>query len=526
MEPAGSDPRDQAEAVGAPPALALRHAAKSFGAVQALIDGSVTLRGGEVHALVGENGAGKSTLVKILAGVHQPDSGSLAVNGREVTLPGPAAARAAGIAVIYQEPTLFPDLTVAENMFIGRQPLRPGHWGAGGRRIDRRAMQDEAAATFKRLGVPLDPARLARGLSIADQQVVEIGKALSLDARVIVMDEPTAALSAAEVDRLFEVTRTLKAQGAAVLFISHRLEEVFAICQTVTVMRDGKHVMSGDLAGLTANDLVRAMVGRELAERPPAAAGARPGEPTLVVERLTREGVFTDISLTVRAGEIVALAGLVGSGRSEVARAVFGIDRYDAGQVSVHGRQLRKASPVSAMTAGLGFVPEDRRQQGLVMDMSVQQNVALASLGTLQKGGLIRASAERAMATDWAARLKIRYGRLTDPVSMLSGGNQQKVVLAKWLGRQPSVLIVDEPTRGIDVGTKAEVHNLLIDLARGGVGILMISSELPEVLGVSDRVLVMREGALVAEFSHADASEEAVMSAAMGQQDATREAGQ
>jgi rhamnose transport system ATP-binding protein len=311
--------------------LELRHAVKSFGAVRALIDGSVDLRGGEVHALLGENGAGKSTLVKILAGVHQPDSGTLTVNGGEVTLPGPAAAKAAGIAVIYQEPTLFPDLTVAENMFVGRQPLGPG------RRIDRRAMQDEAAAIFKRLAVPLDPARIARGLSIADQQVVEIGKALSLNAKVIVMDEPTAALSAAEVERLFEVIRTLKAQGTAVLFISHRLEEVFAICQAVTVMRDGSHVLTSSLAGLTANDLVRAMVGRELAERPPKAAGAETGEPVLTVERLTREGVFTDISLTVRSGEIVALAGLVGSGRSEVARAVFGIDRYDAGRITVGG---------------------------------------------------------------------------------------------------------------------------------------------------------------------------------------------
>ena len=521
MDAAASDPKDQAEAVGALPALELRHAAKSFGAVQALVDGSVTLRGGEVHALLGENGAGKSTLVKILAGVYQPDGGRLTVNGRDVTLHGPAAAKTARIAVIYQEPTLFPDLTVAENMFIGRQPLRSARWIAG-RRIDRGTMQHEAAAIFKRLGVPLDPARLARGLSIADQQVVEIGKALSLDARVIVMDEPTAALSAAEVDRLFDVIRTLKTQGAAVLFISHRLEEVFAICQTVTVMRDGKHVLTSDLAGLTAKDLVRAMVGRELAERPPEAAGAEPGEPLLTTRRLTREGVFTDISLTVRSGEIVALAGLVGSGRSEVARAVFGIDRYDAGEVLVAGRHLKKASPTQAMAAGIGFVPEDRRQQGLVMDMSVQQNVALASLNNLRKGGLIRASAERAMAADWAARLKIKYGRLTDPVAMLSGGNQQKVVLAKWLGRKPNLLIVDEPTRGIDVGTKAEVHHLLTDLARSGVAVLMISSELPEVLGVADRILVMREGRLVAEFSHDDGSEEAIMSAAMGQHEVTR----
>jgi rhamnose transport system ATP-binding protein len=525
VDVAGSESQAQPEAAGALAVLVLRHAVKSFGAVRALIDGSVDLRAGEVHALLGENGAGKSTLVKILAGVYQPDGGTLMVNGQEVTLHGPAAARAAGIAVIYQEPTLFPDLTVAENMFVGRQPRASTHWIRGGRRIDRRVMQDEAAAVFNRLGVPLDPARIARGLSIADQQVVEIGKALSLDAKVIVMDEPTAALSAAEVDRLFEVIRTLRAQGAAVLFISHRLEEVFALCQTVTVMRDGSHVLTSELAGLTANDLVRAMVGRELAERPPHTAGASPGEPVLTVERLTREGIFTDISLTVRSGEIVALAGLVGSGRSEVARAVFGIDRYDAGQVAVNGKRLKKASPTSAMAAGIGFVPEDRRQQGLVMDMSVQQNVALASLHNLEKGGLIWASAERAMASDWAARLKIKYGRLTDPVSMLSGGNQQKVVLAKWLGRKPSLLIVDEPTRGIDVGTKAEVHNLLTELARSGVGILMISSELPEVLGVSDRILVMREGSLVAEFSHAVASEEAVMSAAMGQHDAGLDSG-
>jgi rhamnose transport system ATP-binding protein len=495
---------------GGRPVLVLSHAAKSFGAVHALLDGSIELYPGEVHALVGENGAGKSTLVKILAGVYQPDAGSLLVDGQEVTLHGPAAARAAGIAVIYQEPALFPDLTVAENMFIGRQPLRSG------RRIDRRAMRAEAAAIFARLGVQLDPARIARGLSIADQQVVEIGKAISLEARVVVMDEPTAALSAAEVDRLFDVVQALSASGAAVLFISHRLEEVFALCQRVTVMRDGRQVLTQRLDGLVAGDLVRAMVGRELAERPSEAHGT-PGEPLLNVDRLTREGVFTDISFTVRAGEIVALAGLVGSGRSEVARAVFGIDLYDAGSVAVRGQGLRRGSPTGAMAAGVGFVPEDRRQQGLVMDMSVQENIALASLHRLQHGGIIRAAAERAMATDWASRLKIKYGRLKDPVAMLSGGNQQKVVLAKWLGRKPAILIVDEPTRGIDVATKAEVHHLLLQLARDGVAVLMISSELPEVLRVSDRILVMREGRLMAEFDHADASQEQILSAATGQ---------
>ncbi len=372
------------------PVLWLRHAAKSFGAVQALTDASIELFPGEAHALVGENGAGKSTLVKILAGVHQPDSGILEIGGQPVTLHGPAAAQAAGIAVIYQEPTLFPDLTVAENMFIGRQPLRPG------RRIDHRMMRAEAARTFKTLGVPLDPARIARGLSIADQQITEIGKALSLDARIIVMDEPTAALSAAEVDRLFDVVTALREAGKAVLFISHRLEEVFAICQRVTVMRDGAQVFSRELDGLTADDLVRAMVGRELAGWH-ADRDDQAGQPVLTVERLTREGVFTDVSLAVRAGEIVVLAGLVGSGRSEVARAVFGVDRYDAGMVRIGHRVLRKGSPAAAMNAGVGFVPEDRRQQGLVMDMSVQQNVALASLGRLRSHG--RCSRSRTPST-------------------------------------------------------------------------------------------------------------------------------
>ena len=521
---AGAHGADQAGAAAGPPdsgaarasepypvpIVTLRHVAKAFGAVRAVIDGTIDLYAGEAHALLGENGAGKSTMVKILAGVHEPDEGEVLLDGHPVTLASPAAARDAGIAVIYQEPTLFPDLSVAENIFMGRQPL------VAGRRIDRRRMLATAAALFGRLGVRLDPGRICRGLSIADQQLVEIAKALSLEARVIVMDEPTAALSAAEVARLFEVVRTLRAGGSAVLFISHRLEEVFEICQRVTVMRDGRHVLTSELEGMTTDDLVRAMVGRPMAER---TAGERsaPGDMILTVERLTREGVFTDVSLQVRAGEIVALAGLVGSGRSEVARAVFGVDRYDAGRVVVRDRELRRASPTAAMAAGIGFVPEDRRQQGLVMDMSVQQNVALASLGRLRKGGLVRSAAEKAFASDWAVRLNLKYGRLTDPVLQLSGGNQQKVVLAKWLGRSPALLIVDEPTRGIDIATKAEVHRLLVQLAAEGVAILVISSELPEVLHIGDRILVMREGRLTAELRHEGATEEKIMAAATGQ---------
>jgi len=492
------------------PVLVLDHVSKSFGAVRALVDASLELYPGETHGLVGENGAGKSTLVKVLAGAHRPDVGNVRLAGREVHLSNPAAARDAGIAVIYQEPTLFPDLTVAENVFMSRQPLRSG------RRIDTRAMNRRVLELVGRLGVRLDPERIARGLSIADQQIVEIAKALSLDARVIVMDEPTAALSAYEVQRLFRVVDTLRESGAAVLFISHRLEEVFGVCQRVTVMRDGRCVLAAPLEGLTSDDLVRAMVGREVVEREQKGEAHR-GKVVLEVDRLTREGVFVDVSLQVSSGEIVALAGLVGAGRSEVARAIFGIDRYDAGEVRLDGKKLKKAAPLAAMDAGVGFVPEDRRLQGLVMELSVGTNIALPSLRALKRFGLVSRSAENRFAEEWAARLSLRYGAFSNPVSTLSGGNQQKCVLAKWLSRHPQLLIVDEPTRGIDVATKSEVHRLLVELAEQGVAVLMISSELPEVLRVADRILVMREGRLVAEFSDTDASEEIIVGAATGQ---------
>ena len=493
------------------PVLVLEHATKSFGAVHALVDGDIELRPGETHGLVGENGAGKSTLVKILAGVHQPDSGRLVVNGREMMLDGPAASRAVGIAVIHQEASVFPDLSVAENVFIGREPLR------GGRRIDFKTMNEEIAVIVDRLGVRLDPRRIAKGLSVADQQIMEIAKALSLNASIIVMDEPTASLSAREVDRLFEMIELLRRDGTAVLFISHRLHEVFDICQRVTVMRDGRHVFTRPLAGLVADDLVQAMVGREVVDRP-AAGGQQMGDVVLAVERLSREGVFSDVSFDVHAGEIVVLAGLVGSGRSEVARAIFGIDRRDAGSVSINGRPLRSGSPIHAIAAGVGFVPEDRRQQGLVMAMAIDRNIALASHDHLKRRGFIWGALERTFATDWASRLRLKYGRLSGNASTLSGGNQQKLVLAKWLGRNPSLLIVDEPTRGIDVATKAEVHRLLERLAaEEGVAVLMISSELPEVLRMGNRTLVMREGRLVAQFSHSEASEERIVAAATGQ---------
>ena len=491
------------------PVLALEGVSKSFGAVRALRSVSLQLFAGEAHALAGENGAGKSTLIKVLAGVHRPDEGRVLLDGAPVEFGGPAAARDAGVAVIYQEPTLFPDLSVAENIFMGRQPKRS--FG----RVDHRAVHQAVAALFARLGVAMDPERPARGLSIADQQLVEIAKALSFDARVLIMDEPTAALTGSEVARLFTVVRALREQGAAVLFISHRLSEVFELCQRVTTLRDGALVAAEPLAGLTEADLVRRMVGRTLDELYPKQP-AEVGEIALDVSRLTREGVFTDVSFQVRSGEIVGLAGLVGAGRSEVARAVFGIDRFDAGQVAVSGRRLKPGSPSLAMAAGLALVPEDRRAQGLIMQMSVERNIGLADLPAHHPAGLVSRRAERDRAVDWAAKLQVKYARLSDLVGTLSGGNQQKVVLAKWLATGPRVLIVDEPTRGIDVGTKAEVHRLLSQLAADGVAVLMISSDLPEILGMADRVLVMREGRISAEISREGATEQTVMAAATG----------
>jgi rhamnose transport system ATP-binding protein len=491
------------------PLVELRDASKSYGAVRALRDGDIALRAGEVRALMGENGAGKSTLVKVLGGVIRRDAGDMLVDGEPVDFHSPHDARDAGIAVIYQEPTLFPDLSVAENVVMGYHPL------AALRRVDRRAMHRQVQELLDRLGVRLEPDRPVRGLSIADQQIVEIAKALSFDARVLIMDEPTAALSGPEVERLFAVMRTLREHGAAVLFISHRLDEVFTICDTATVMRDGAVVHDARIADMTQDEMVRRMVGRELSALFPK-QDAEVGEPVLRVADLTREGVFFDVGFEVRAGEIVALAGLVGAGRSEVARAIFGIDRLDRGDVELDGKRLPAGSPAAAMKAGVAFVPEDRRQQGLVMDLSIARNTALTRLRALSRLGLIRGGAEQRLARTWAERLQLKFHRLGDPVGTLSGGNQQKVVLGKWLATEPRLLIIDEPTRGIDVGTKAEVHRLMSELATRGLAVLMISSELPEVLGMADRILVMHEGRITGELSRAEADEERVVRLATG----------
>jgi rhamnose transport system ATP-binding protein len=489
------------------PTLELQDVAKAFGSVLALRSGTLTVHPGSIHALVGENGAGKSTLVKIVAGVHQRDAGTFRFHGEDVDFSTTLAAKDAGIAVIYQEPTLFPDLSVTENIFMGRQPL------TAGRRVDRSAMYAEAERLFARLGVRIDPRRSALGLSIADQQIIEIAKAISLDASLLIMDEPTAALSGNEVERLFAVARSLRDEGRALVFISHRFDEVFALCDMVTVMRDGAYISTDRIDETSVAEIVSRMVGREVADLFPKTE-APVGDVVLDVAGLTTPGVFHEVSFQVRAGEIVGLAGLVGAGRSEIARAIFGVDPYAAGSVRVSGRSVPAHRPRASIQAGMAFVPEDRRQQGLVTDGSVARNITSVVRRGLTRAGLLTTGAENAAGAPWAARLSVKTGALDMSAATMSGGNQQKVVIAKWLATEPKLLIIDEPTRGIDIGTKADVHRLLSELAGQGMAILMISSELPEVLGMADRVLVVREGEITADLARADATPESVMTAA------------
>jgi rhamnose transport system ATP-binding protein len=495
--------------VVAAPRATLDHVSKAFGATVALDDVSLDLRAGEVHALVGENGAGKSTLVKILAGVHRPDGGSVALDGVPVVIGDPAHARRLGIAVVHQEPRLFPDLTVAENVFMGHAP--GGRLGS----IDWRRMSADAARIFADLDVRVEPDAIVRGLSMADQQLIEIAKALSLDALVLILDEPTASLSMHEVERLFAIVRLTRDRGVAVLFVSHRLEEVFELCDRATVFRDGRSVASAPTSELTTTDLVRHMVGRSVSLFP--RIDATLGDVVLEVVGLTRAEAFRDVTFSARSGEIVGVAGLVGAGRTEVARVLFGVDRADRGEIRLAGRHVRFESPSAALAAGIAYVPEDRHQEGLILDLSIASNVSLPILGRLFPNLLVRRETEEAVASRYADQLRIRATGVRQLVDALSGGNQQKVVLAKWLATEPRVLILDEPTRGIDIGAKVEVHRIITELAAAGLAIVLISSDLPEVLAMSDRILVMREGAIVAEIPRAQASQEAVMFAATGQ---------
>ncbi len=495
---------------GTTPVLELRDIRKTFAGVAALRDASLALRPGTVHALMGENGAGKSTLIKVLAGVHTPDAGHVLLDGHPITFANPAQARDAGVAVIYQEPTLFPDLSVAENIYMGRHPV-----DARTRRVRWPLLYKDVAGLLGQVGLNIDPRERVRGLSVADQQLVEVAKALSLNARVLIMDEPTAALTPGEVERLFAIVRSLRERGVAIVFIGHRLEEIFTIADTITVLRDGVYVGTWPSVDLDVDRVIALMVGRAL-NTLYEKESTSPGETLLRVEGLRRSGVFADVSFSVRTGEIVGLAGLVGAGRSEVARAIFGIDRLDAGQVYVAERPVHFTSPRAAVKAGLAYVPEDRQGQGLVLPLPIAHNVTLPLLREMAPGGFLRPARERRLAEEYGNRLRLRARSVRQPARDLSGGNQQKVVLSKWLATRPRVLILDEPTRGIDVGAKAEVHRLMGELAASGMAILMISSELPEVLAMSDRILTMREGRLVAEFKRDEATQERIMAAAAG----------
>lgn len=491
------------------PVLELTGISKRFGAVQALQDVDLQLFGGEVHALVGENGAGKSTLVKILAGIHQPDTGRLRLDGQELTLPGPALARDLGIAVIHQQPNLFPDLDVAENVFVGRLPRNRI------RGVDWRELHRRAEKLFASLGVKQGVSVPVRGLSVADQQLVEIAKALSVDARVLVMDEPTASLSSREVERLFTIMRQLRDRGVAVLFVDHRMEEVFEIADRVSVLRDGRHVITAAASDLTPDDAIRHMVGRRLESLFPK-ENASIGEVALEVRGLARKGVFTDVSFEVRRGEILGLAGLVGAGRTEIARVLFGIDRADAGEVLVLGNPVTIKSPADAMRLGIVYVPEDRHEHGLVLDFSIAANVSLPIVKKLSRFLVIDRDHEEKLAGDYAKQLQIRATSVEQSAAGLSGGNQQKVVIAKWLATEPTVLLLDEPTHGVDIGAKAEVHRIISQLAAQGMAIILISSELPELLGMADRVLVLHEGRIAAGYNREELSQERIMAAATG----------
>ena len=497
----------------APALVELRGISKSYGGVHAVADVSFVIHAGTVHALVGENGAGKSTLVKILTGVIQPDEGELLIDGEPHRIGNPQAAHRLGLVAMYQEPTVFQDLTVAENVFAGRHPR------SGVRTVDWRAMRRGAARILADLGVDFGPDTPVRGLGVADRQLLEIAKALSSSARLLIMDEPTAALSPNEVDNLFATVRRLRDRGVAIVFISHRLEEVTEIADKVTVLRDGNHVTTRSAAELAHGEIVRLMVGRSLDALFPKEE-AEIAEVVLRAQGLTRHGVFSNVSFELRRGEIVGLAGFVGSGRTEVARSIFGIDRLDGGRIWIEGRPFRPRFPRAALRRGVAYLPEDRLHQGLVQPMSIAQNASMAVLPELTPGAILRPARERALARRFMEQLRIRATSATQIVRSLSGGNQQKVVLGKWLAAEPKILVLDEPTHGVDVGTKADVHRTISHLAAQGLTILLISSELLEVLGMSDRILVMREGRVVAEIPRAKATEERIIQAAAGVEEA------
>jgi ribose transport system ATP-binding protein len=492
------------------PIFELRSIGKAFSGVRALDQVSFDVRNGEVHALVGENGAGKSTLIKIMSGVYQLDEGELWIDGQHRRFASPFEALQAGISAVHQELSMEPYLSVAENIFIGRQPVN--RFGM----IDYRALNRAAGELLGQLGIALNPTQTLEELSAAQRQMVSIARAISIQARIIILDEPTAALTGRETALLFDIIHRLKQRDVGVVYISHRLEEIFSLADRVTVLRDGKHIATSDINDLTLDQIVSMMVGRDISdlfrkEQVPI------GAPVLEVKNLSTPGVLENISLTLRAGEIVGVAGLVGAGRTELGRAIFGADRLSQGEIWLLGQPVHLRSPGDAIRSAIALVPEERKQQGLVVDLSVNENIALPNLKRLFPKGWLRPRKVADLSREYVERLDIRTPSIDQRVKYLSGGNQQRVVLSKWLASSPKVLILDEPTRGVDVAAKADIHHLMCQLAEQGVAILMISSDLPEVLAMSDRILVMHRGRIAGEFSRDGATQEAIMRCATGE---------
>ncbi|MPZ17861.1 MAG: ATP-binding cassette domain-containing protein [Luteitalea sp.] len=482
---------------------------KSFAGVRALQDVSFELRAGEVHALIGENGAGKSTLIKIITGAETADAGTLSVMGTRIPHMDPATSRSLGIAAIYQQPSLFPHLSVAENIALA---LESGHaW----RRVDWRARNHHAAELLARVGASIEPARLVETLSMPEQQLVEIAKAVGADAKILIMDEPTASLTGREVESLFNVIALLRGHGVGIIYISHRLEEISTIADRVTVLRDGEAIAIREVGQVARGELIQMMVGRELAAVFPKRV-VTTGDVVLEVRHLSsRAAGVDDVTLSVKEGEILGLAGLVGSGRTELAETLFGLRPADSGDILLRGVPARIASPADAIRLGIGYLPEDRRQHGVLLDMPVTANTSLANLRAVARRGLIDRALERATARRYVDQLRIKTASVSANVGSLSGGNQQKVALARWLSIEPRVLILDEPTQGVDVGSKSEIHALMQDLAEQGLAVIMISSELPEILGMSDRIAVMRAGTLSGVLAREEATQQKILDLAL-----------
>lgn len=491
------------------PMLQMIDISKRFPGVNALTDVDLEVRAGEIHAIVGENGAGKSTLMRILNGVYSPDAGTIEIEGRPVSISNQVEAKKLGIGMVYQELNLVPDLSVEENISLGRMPSR-------GSFVERGRVREIAEGSLKALNSTIDPRQVVGALTVSQQQIVEIAKITAAEPRIVVFDEPTSSLSEHEAAALFSIIRGMKQAGIAIIYISHRLQEVLQLADTVTVLRDGHQIATRPADGLTAHNMIELMVGRELSDVFPK-INVPIGDVVMQVEGFNSAGTFTDISLSVRAGEVVGLAGLVGAGRTEVARAIFGLDQYSSGEIFIDGNLVRTGNPSRGVKAGIAYVPEDRKRDGIVQHMSIRDNVSLPILKKLGRGGWIIRGKEAEVVTERITETDVQPPIISRHVDTLSGGNQQKVVLAKWLATKPQVLILDEPTRGVDVGAKAEIHHAIGKLAGMGVAILLISSELPEILAACDRIYVLCEGRITAEFDRQQATEQSIMHAATGE---------